>query len=403
MIFTVRDMPLQFLYEAAGEKAAEAVLTDGVLTVSVFYRGHEKPLRLTGSARGGDTVRLTVRPYRLELAIGQRLQDEEWPFDTCLLTPETREKTGNPISVLPAEDTPYPPSVVGRFTGAEEWRPDENEVVGECIPYAEPDRYHVLYLKDRHHHCSKWTKGAHQWEHISTKDLKVWDIHPMAIPIDDPMEGSICTGSWIAFRGVQYLYYTVRTVDGSPAPIRRSVSLDGYHFIKDKAFSFTLSETYKGVSARDPKVVLGEDGLLHMFLTTSLASTGKGCLAHLTSEDGEHFTEVGTIYEDPEWVEPECSDYFALNGRYYLIFSRRGQGQYRVSDKPFSDFKAPENPVIPCHSVPKCAIFKGRILFAGFKAIGGYAGNMTFTEAKQEKDGTLSFFPVRETEESKRG
>lgn len=99
-------------------------------------------------------------------------------------------------------------------------------------------------------------------------------------------------------------------MDGSPAPIRRSVSADGFHFKKDKSFSFTLSERYNRASARDPKVVKSVDGLFHMFVTTTDKKIGRGCLAHLVSDDGESWREVGNIYESPDGREPECSDYF---------------------------------------------------------------------------------------------
>ncbi|MBQ3862056.1 MAG: glycosyl hydrolase, partial [Clostridia bacterium] len=89
--------------------------------------------------------------------------------------------------------------------------------------------------------------------------------------------------------------------------------------------------------------------------------------------------------------QPECSDYFAKDGWYYLIFSHRGRGQYRISRRPFSDWQMPENPDIPCESVPKMALWNGRILFTGFHRIDGYAGTLTFTEAWQESDGSLRF------------
>ena len=64
----------------------------------------------------------------------------------------------------------------------------------------------------------------------------------MAVAITKPEEGSICTGSHMRVGDIHYLYYTVRMADGSPAPIRRSVSRDGFHFTKDEGFGFTLSE-----------------------------------------------------------------------------------------------------------------------------------------------------------------
>ena len=138
----------------------------------------------------------------------------------------------------------------------------------------------------------------------------------MAVPITDPTEGSICTGSWIRNGATEYLYYTVRRGRGIPAPICRSISDDGYHFKKDTDFGFTVSDKYHAASARDPKVIKGEDGLFHMLLTTSLLSEGKGCLAHYTSADMETWQDVGEpIYIAPDAAQPECPDYFRFCGR----------------------------------------------------------------------------------------
>ena len=131
-----------------------------------------------------------------------------------------------------------------------------------------------------------------------------------------------------------------------------------------------------------------------MFVTTSLMTgdlAGRGCLAHLISSDGRTWEETEPIYVSSDGDQPECSDYFVLNGWHYLVFSHRGRGQYRLSREPFAGWIAPGDPDIPCESVPKAAIWHGRILFTGFRRIEGYAGTLTFTEAWQDPDGTLRF------------
>lgn len=394
--FAVSDALCQFCYEKDGAPALNVRLEEGRLCVWAYYTASDKPLLLSGNAKAGDAVRLVLQPFRIELYVNDQLLDEEWPFgDACFadaeLTQCNVELTQEEILPPCAE-----PCVTGSFTGAEGWYPGNGVFVGDCMPYTFAGRYHLLYLKDRRHHGSKWGKGAHQWAHISSADLQHWDVHPMAVTIDDAREGSICTGSWIFEGGRHYLYYTVRMADGSSAPICRSVSEDGYHFSKDTTFHFTLSALYTGASARDPKVVRGADGCLHMFVTTTQVATGKGCLVHLTSEDGEQWAEQGTIYVAPDAGEPECPDYFAYRGRYYLIFSHGARAQYRYSDKPFTDWQMPENPNIPCHSVPKAAIWQDRIIFAGFIGLGGYAGSLTFMEATVDEKGELTYLPVRE-------
>ncbi len=394
--FTVVDTRCQMRLTKDGAPALEVTAAEGTLVLSAWFSVHEDPLCLRATTKTGDDIRVIYRPYRIELYVNDVLCDEEWPWgDPCFADAKTDVMAVSLVS-LPMPERTKQLKVRGSFVQAEGWRPGNGVFVGDCMPYAHKDRYHVLYLKDRHHHSSKWGKGAHQWEHISSRDLIHWDIHPMAVEIDDPMEGSICTGSWIYQNGSHILYYTVRQSDGSASTIERSISEDGYYYHKDADFRFILSEKYDREAARDPKVVRGEDGLLHMFVTTSEVANGRGALAHLISHDDDTWGEQDSIYIASDESQPECPDYFSFGGRYYLIFSHRGTAEYRISDKPFTDWKMPENPTIPCSSVPKAAIFQGRIIFTGFTRTEGYGGTMAFLEAKTDEAGELIYFAVQE-------
>ena len=376
-----------------GRKTFNCIVSDGVVSCHVYYDFKELPLLLQCGVHEDDTVEIILMPHRIELWSNSVLKDEEWPAGKRLFNADDTLTANTEVSVLPyASISDVMPSILGSFENAEGWRPGKNIFVGDCMPYTCDNRYHVLYLKDRHHHSSKWGYGAHQWEHISTADLKTWDIHPTAIAITDPSEGSICTGSWIKNDDTHYLFYTVRMADNSPAPILRSISKDGCHFEKDNTFSVILSEKYHRESARDPKVILGSDGLYHMFLTTSLQKEQKGCLAHLVSKDLSVWQELeNPIYISETSDQPECPDYIEYNGYYYLIFSLKGKAHYMFSKNPFNGWIMPENPIIPCSSVPKGAVWDGKIIFTGFKALGPYAGNMTFKKAHNSNDGILVF------------
>ena len=441
------ETPAFQLNTADGHPALSVRMEGSCMIVKVWSDFSDDPLPLKAEIPAADSdsaspsCALVLRPWRIEFWVNGRLMDEEWPAGKLLLTSDTATDAApnaplpEGISVSFAEDhVPFaeraadfttdcgisaradedglPDTVIGQLlskngeNAAEGWKPSDPGVfVGDCMPFAggpEEDggeRYHLLWLKDRHHHHSKWNRGAHQWAHMSTLDFKNWDLHPLAVSIDAPEEGSICTGSWLKRDdGVQLLYYTVRTVDGSPAPLLRSVSEDGYRFRRDPDFRLYLSERYHGPSARDPKIVRAEDGSYHMFVTTSLVPEGVGCLAHLISADGNQWEEAAPLYIAPDEDQPECSDSFTLNGWHYLIFSHHGRGQYRMSRTPFTfadrgtpDWICPEDPDIPCESVPKATVWHGRILFAGFTRIEGYAGTLTFREAWQGPDGQLRF------------
>ncbi len=386
-------LPIYAISCKNGRKTFDLQAFDGVLSVLVQYDYDRRPLELTSAIEAGDHPEIRLMDHRIELYVNGVLRDEEWPSGERLFDRGDSFITNTEIECREYAETPtMQPTVVACFDGAEGWYPEDGVFVGDCMPYRKDDAYHVLYLKDRHHHMSKWGLGAHQWEHISTKDFKRWQIHPTAVPITDPSEGSICTGSWIRNGQTEYLFYTVRRGRGLPAPIRRSLSRDGYHFEKDGTFSFTLSDRYTASSARDPKVIRGEDGLFHMFLTTRLAREKRGCLAHFVSSDLAQWRDVGTpIYVSDDGTEPECPDYLVYKGRYYLIFSLRGTAHYLISDSPFEGWRKPKNPVIPCASVPKGAIWGDKIVFAGFRPMGGYGGSMTFRSATADENGELVF------------
>ena len=392
--FEIGDSPLYAVAHKDGRKTLEIQVLEGIALVGVHYDYNRRPLELTSEIKSADKVEIVLLEHRIELYVNGKILDEEWPCGNRLFALGDTVISDSSISVEEYTVTEEQGEcVISSFENAQGWMPGNGVFVGDCMPYFNDGAYHVLYLKDRHHHKSKWGMGAHQWEHISTTDFKKWLVHPMAVPITHSWEGSICTGSWIKNGDVEYLYYTVRRAHGLPAIITRSISYDGYHFVKDEGFGFTVSDKYHAPSARDPKVIRGEDGLFHMILTTSLTNEQKnGCLAHYVSADMEKWDEVPElIYTVPNTAQPECPDYFKYKGKYYLVFSLYGKGQYMVSDKPFEDFRAPSDASIPCAGVPKCAPWGDKLVFTGFDVISGYAGTMTFKRATANDDGVLIF------------
>ncbi len=363
-----------------------------VYMFTIFYDADEYPLVLTARAKEDDKICIKIASYRIELYVNGELCDEEWPYGDCgienaEIISQAREYSMEKVT----EEIPVPPAVIGEFSNPIGWKPEEFVFVGDCMPYSENGEYHVIYLKDRRHHKSKWRRGAHQWNHISTRDFKTWYQHPTVVEIDKQWESSICTGSHIKNGDTHYLYYTIRTFDGSPAPMCRSISKDGYHYEKDEKFSLYLSSKYKGATARDPRIVKGEDGKFHVFITTTLLSENKGCLAHLVSDDLTNFIELEPIYVNDTDQEPECSDYFEYNGYYYLVYSVMGVGHYKFSKSQFGQMTSPKNDIIPYAWVPKSAQKDGRLLFAGFLNKGYWGNVMSFIEGFSNGDGTLNF------------
>ena len=333
--------------------------------------------------------------YSIRLYADGKLADEEWPIGN--LAGGEWEIDCEDISALEfCQPNEAMAEKASGFTGPMQYFccPGDNTGVGDCMPFSRNGLYCLYYLFDRRGHKSKAGMGAHQWAQISSSDLKNWTIHPMAVPVTEQWEGSICTGSLIQKDGLTYAFYAVRMSDGSPARMSWAVSSDGINFKKSGKY-FALSEPYEPVSARDPMVFLGADGKYHMLVTTSLPKEGPygGCLAHMVSDDLLDWQQLPPFIVPGYSDQPECSDYFEWNGWYYLVFANFATARYRMSRSPFGPWQKPKYDILDSmeNQVAKTAAFGDRRLVTGFLARypRTYAGNAVTHELVQQGDGTL--------------
>lgn len=286
------------------------------------------------------------------------------------------------------------------------FKPTEDHLfVGDCMPFFHDGVFHLYYLLDEGHHSSKGGLGAHQWAHASTTDLVGWRYHPLAIPITAEWEGSICTGSVLWHDGLYYGYYATRMPDRSQH-LGLATSEDGIHFAKTLPNPLASPGEEYTTSYRDPCVFRDEAaGLFHMLITSALREyppAGKGgCLAHLVSPDLRDWRAADPFIIPGYPGDPECPDYFAWHGWYYLVFSNEGITRYRMSRQPLGPWTRPPCDRFdgPMARVMKTAAFTGdrRIGVAFLPTLQDdrddgawlYAGNAVFREIIQHDDGTL--------------
>ncbi|MHB1294245.1 MAG: glycosyl hydrolase [Anaerolineae bacterium] len=398
-----------------GDVLLGASLTQGALKVFWITDANPCCLELACpqiASAGGPDVHLLLEylGYRAALYVDGTLVDEEWPMgDISWAAAESVTVGDAGMAVLCATfcsgaDALGLAPTDGQSTGAADlahvqyWKPEgHNTGVGDCMPFYHAGRFHLFYLFDRRGHASKWGKGAHQWAHISSTDLMHWESHPLAIPITEEWEGSICTGSVIHHGDGYHAFYAVRAMDGSPAKLTEAISQDGVHFTKTQAY-WTLTEPYHTESARDPVVLQDDDGFFHMLVTTSdmrLPTRQNGCLAHLISNDLATWKQQEPFLTPGYSAQPECADWFAWNGWHYLVFSNSQFGpRYRMARQPGGPWQRPPCDLIDgyAYMVPKSAPFHdGRRIMAGFVRRPGarYAGRLVLRELVQNADGTL--------------
>jgi hypothetical protein len=169
------------------------------------------PLAMLKSPEGEHEVVLHFSGVRWTMYVDGELLDNDFPFgyplwaaaNTWKIDPEyVRQAAIYLPAIAPEERTTTP-----RFAPVQYWTPPgHNSWVGDVVTLFHQGRYHVFYLYDRRHHQSKFGKGAHYFEHLSTTDFKTWTEHEAATPLDEQWE-CIGTGTPFVFQGKLYLAY----------------------------------------------------------------------------------------------------------------------------------------------------------------------------------------------------
>ena len=160
--FEITHIGKLFGYESDNTVVLECDFDGENILFSLLYSFNPDMLSMTAKASENDRITVKIFPFRIELYVNDRLCDEEWPCGRHFLENARLCENECPLSVSEAKANPTKnlPEVLYTFENAEGWRPDENIFVGDCMPYTDDGRYHVIYLYDRHHHKSKWRKGA---------------------------------------------------------------------------------------------------------------------------------------------------------------------------------------------------------------------------------------------------
>lgn len=290
------------------------------------------------------------------------------------------------------------------------WKPQGDYFVGDCMPFWHDGVFHLFYLIDEGHHQGLGGMGGHQWAHVSTRDLRHWQHHPLALPVDRAEERSICTGSVFHHGGRYHAFYATRLPDWRQV-LSRAVSDDGVQFAKCEPNPFfTPPAGYDPLHFRDP-FVWEDGGEFHMLVTASrtdgpLPRYG-GCLAHLVSSDLEQWRLDEPLllpgYDDA----PECSDLFEWNGWWYLLFSNHLVTRYRMARAPLGPWRRPPGTDVldsPLSRVLKTAAFApdapggGRRIGAAWLGTRAgdrddgkpqWGGSLLLRELVQHPDGTL--------------
>ncbi|MFP5080108.1 hypothetical protein [Pedobacter sp. JCM 36344] len=285
------------------------------------------------------------------------------------------------------------------------WTPQgHNTWVGDVATFYHQGRYHIFYLFDRRGHGSKFGKGGHYFEHLSTTDFKTWTEHDAATPIEEQWE-TFGTGTPFIFDNklclsyglhttriypkeettlpLQWDYYNKHgftgsfrydTIPGYPAGSTYSISQDGISNFKKTKILFHPCE--------NPSVYTDPQGRLRM-----LANYGAKGTWESKSIDGgwrsinERFPPGG-----------DCTFFFRWGNYDYVIggFTGFWSKPDNASEDKFVDGVKAGLDFYNGMNVPAVTeINDGRFLLAGWIPMAGWGGALTIHEMIQSPDGRI--------------
>lgn len=177
------------------------------------------PLAILDQPLGEHEVVLNFSGVRWTMYVDGKLLDNDFPIGYPL--PE-KMKNWKIDSHFVSQAAIYYPSLqperMERTTAElqpqiQYWTPTgHNAWVGDVVSLYHDGTYHLFYLYDRRGHQSKFGRGGHYFEHLSTKDFRHWTEHEAAVPIEEQWE-TFGTGTPFIFNNqlcISYGYHTTR-------------------------------------------------------------------------------------------------------------------------------------------------------------------------------------------------
>ena len=189
-----------------------------------------------------------------QLIADGKVLDEEYPYG---------EITGDlPPSPISARRIPQQESCT-LDTPAQLWSPEgANTWTGDVSLGFFNGVFHLFYLYDRRHHCSKFAKGGHTWGHLSTRDFRSWQNDGIILDLEQQWQ-SFGTGTPFIHDGKLTLAYGihsgrfVETPGVVPSGATTASTSDGVHFTPSGITFEHLPE--------NPSVYHDADGSLFMY------------------------------------------------------------------------------------------------------------------------------------------
>ena len=286
------------------------------------------------------------------------------------------------------------------------WTPPyHNAWVGDVAAIWYNGRYHLFYLFDRRGHASKFGKGGHYFEHLSTADFKTWTEHEAATPIEEQWE-TFGTGTPFVWKDSLYLSYGLHTTRIHP---REETSLPEQwdYFNRNGRTGFFCFDDPAGKVPDGTTWSVCTDGLssfeksrkiAHPCENPSIFTDNEGNLKMLANYGAKGTWRSDRIDGGWECLDPDfppggdCTFPFSWGGYDYIVggFTSlwgRPSGKHGMQWK---DMVASGEDFYNGISVPSVTVLEdGRCIMAGWLRMRNWGGALIIYELVHLQDGAL--------------
>lgn len=368
------------------------------------------PLAQLQQPTGEHQVILNFSGVRWTMYVDGTLLDNDFPFgypqwavrNTWQLDPGFVKQAE---LFLPAIKPEPQPVQSAKTAALQYWTPPgHNCWVGDVVTFFHQGRYHVFYLYDRRHHQSKFGKGAHYFEHLSTTDFKTWTEHEAATPLDAQWE-CIGTGTPFVFQDKFCIGYGLHT--GRIYPQDKTTWPAQWAYLKQNGRTGTFKQdTTPGVPAGSTYAV-SADGvagfkksgiMFHPCQNPSVYTDPNGKLRMLANAGSKGIWESDAVDGGWRCVRPDfppggdCTFFFRWGQYDYIIggFKDLWSKPAGAPDSAYADVVAQGLDFYDGLNVPAISeIGGGRFLMAGWLGIRGWGGPLIIRELLQYPDGRI--------------
>ena len=367
------------------------------------------PLAMLDKPMGKHEVVLNFSGVQLTMYVDGKLLDN----DFALGYPQWNAQSSwrlNPATVSKAEI--YMPALKPQRLLAQEpetcpeiqfWTPPgHNAWVGDVATFYHNGRFHVFYLYDRRHHESKFGRGAHYFEHLSTADFKTWIEHEAATPIEEQWE-TFGTGTPFVFNGkfcISYGLHTTRiypkeqtTLPEQWAYLEKNGRTGSFH--RDNTKGFPAGSTYS-VSADGVSQFRKTGVVFHPCENPSVYTDPEGKLKMLANYASKGTWESASVDGGWRCIDPEfppggdCTFYFRWGKFDYIIGGFVNLWSKPAHEPHYTDVVKQGLDFYNGINVPAITeIHDGRFLMSGWMGIGGWGGPLLIHELIQFPDGRI--------------